>query len=151
MKINVYSVEKNQNPHIKSVVQEYIKMCSKYAQLNDEVIFSKNIAKAQNLGENEARASYSKSFLPFLDGFCVSLDAQGEMLDSYEFAKILKNQSKINFFIGGAYGLERDFLSKTQRVISLSRLIYAHKIAKLVLFEQIYRGLSILNNHPYHK
>jgi hypothetical protein len=38
-----------------------------------------------------------------------------------------------------------------KKIISLSRLTYAHKIAKVVLFEQIYRGLCIKNNHPYHK
>ncbi|PID47188.1 MAG: 23S rRNA (pseudouridine(1915)-N(3))-methyltransferase RlmH [Proteobacteria bacterium] len=151
MKINVYSVEKNQDLYVKNLNEEYIKMCLRYANLSDEVVFNKNIAKAQVLGEDEARGSYTKYFLPYLDGFCVSLDSSGEMLDSYEFAKMLKNKSKINFFIGGAYGFEKAFLSKTQRVISLSKLIYAHKIAKLVLFEQIYRGLSILNNHPYHK
>ncbi|MDN5377136.1 MAG: rRNA (pseudouridine1915-N3)-methyltransferase, partial [Sulfurospirillum sp.] len=44
-----------------------------------------------------------------------------------------------------------EFLKKTDKVISLSKLTYAHKIAKVVLLEQIYRGLCIKNNHPYHK
>jgi len=53
--------------------------------------------------------------------------------------------------IGGAYGFNQEFLNKTQKVISLSKLTFAHKIAKTVLYEQIYRGHCIKNNHPYHK
>lgn len=151
MKINVYSIEKNQSLHVKQIIDEYIKMSSKYATLKDEVLFNKQIAKAQNIGQAQAKESYSNTFLPYLDGFNVALDVGGELVDSLEFAEILKNESKINFFIGGAYGLEKGFLSKSQKIISLSRITYAHKIAKIVLFEQIYRGLSICNDHPYHK
>ena len=57
----------------------------------------------------------------------------------------------LNFFIGGAYGFEDDFLKKSDAVISLGKITMSHKIAKAVLLEQIYRGFSILTNHPYHK
>ncbi len=46
---------------------------------------------------------------------------------------------------------ERDFLKKCDTIISLSSLTMAHKIVTLVLLEQIFRGLAIKNNHPYHK
>ncbi len=57
----------------------------------------------------------------------------------------------LSFLIGGAYGFEEDFLNKGHAIISLSKLTMSHKIAKVVLLEQIYRGFSILSNHPYHK
>jgi len=83
------------------------------------------------------------------DGFNVILTPEGKLMDSYEFANIFEH-SKINFFIAGAWGFEEKFKKKGKN-ISLSPLTMSHKIAKLVLFEQIYRGLSIKNNHPYHK
>ena len=43
------------------------------------------------------------------------------------------------------------FLKKSDVVISLGNITMSHKIAKAVLLEQIYRGFSILTNHPYHK
>ena len=46
---------------------------------------------------------------------------------------------------------ENEFLSLCDSVISLSNLTFAHKIATLILSEQIFRSLSIINNHPYHK
>ncbi len=126
-------------------------MIKKYADIKDNVLFNKNIASSQTKGEKEARESYTKVYKPFLKGYSISLDTRGVTLDSYEFSDIFKNNSHINFFIGGAYGFEENFLNKTQKVISLSNLTYAHKIAKVVLFEQIYRGLCINASHPYHK
>ena len=86
-----------------------------------------------------------------MSGFCVGLDEKGKELDSIEFAKLLKNKTKISFFIGGAYGFNKSFKAKMDQIISLSKFTLAHKIAKLVLFEQIYRALSINANHPYNK
>jgi len=57
----------------------------------------------------------------------------------------------VKFFIGGAYGFEEEFLQQSNAVISLGKITMSHKIAKAVLLEQIYRGFSILSNHPYHK
>ena len=87
----------------------------------------------------------------FLKGYNIALDVEGLHVKSEEFSTFFDNDVNINFFIGGAFGFESAFLQQTQKIISLSRLTYAHKIAKVVLFEQIYRGLCIKNNHPYHK
>ncbi len=152
MKINVYSIEKNQNQSIKDLINEYIKMSKNYASLKDKIIFSKQIAKAQNTDANKAKEEYSKAYSSYMkDGFNICLDVKGEGVNSMEFANLLKDKSKINFFIGGAFGFENEILKKSQKVISLSKLTCAHKIAKIMLFEQIYRALSILNAHPYHK
>jgi 23S rRNA (pseudouridine1915-N3)-methyltransferase len=64
---------------------------------------------------------------------------------------MLADRAEVNFFIGGAYGHAPEFLKRCDRVVSLSKLTMSHKIAKTVLAEQIYRALTILHNHPYHK
>ncbi|MDR3178428.1 MAG: 23S rRNA (pseudouridine(1915)-N(3))-methyltransferase RlmH [Campylobacteraceae bacterium] len=151
MKITVYSVEKNSQGKTKDIIEEFMKMISRFAKIEDVSLFNSKIASAQSKGAAEAQKSYTQSFEPYVKNYTLALDKDGEELDSTEFSKIFDNDSDIRFFIGGAYGFERRFLNSTQRVISLSRLTYAHKIAKLVLFEQIYRGLCIKNNHPYHK
>jgi len=151
MNIKVFSIEKSSNKTVDILNQEYMKMISRYASIEDEILFNKQIALAQSKGEVEARESYSKIYKPYLKGYNISLDVEGKVLDSFEFSKIFDNEVNINFFIGGAYGFNRDFLCKSDKVISLSKLTYAHKIAKVVLYEQIYRGLCIRNNHPYHK
>jgi len=126
-------------------------MIKRFAKLEDKTVFNKDITISQTKGVKESQKSYSRAYEPYLKGYNVSLDVNGLKLNSFEFSKIFEEGANINFFIGGAYGFEDEFLNKTQKVISLSSLTYAHKIAKIVLFEQIYRGLCIKANHPYHK
>ncbi|MDR0407895.1 MAG: 23S rRNA (pseudouridine(1915)-N(3))-methyltransferase RlmH [Campylobacteraceae bacterium] len=151
MKITVYSIEKTPQSEIKNMIEEFIKMISRFAKIEDISLFSGKIASAQSKGVSEAQKSYTQSFEPYMKNYTLALDESGENLNSMEFSKIFDNDADIRFFVGGAYGFEEQFLKRAQRVVSLSRLTYAHKIAKLVLFEQIYRGLCIKNNHPYHK
>lgn len=150
MEILIYSIQKNQDGFLKEI-DEYIKMSKKYAKIKENVFFSNKIAKAQSKSRSDSLVAYDEIYEPKIDGFCVALDECGSMLNSVGFAELLLDKSKVSFFIGGPYGLSEGFKSKMNRVISLSRLTLAHKIAKLVLYEQIFRGLTINANHPYHK
>ena len=151
MNVKVFTIEKSSDKSLEAIASEYTKMISRFAKVEEIKIFNKQIASAQMIGEKEARASYTKAYEPYLKGYNVALDVQGEQLSSEQFSALFDQDVSIIFFIGGAFGFDEVFLGKTQKIISLSRLTYAHKIAKVVLFEQIYRGLCIKNNHPYHK
>ena len=151
MNVKVFTIEKSSDKSLDAIANEYTKMISRFAKVEEIKIFNKNIATAQMLSEKEARASYTKAYEPFLKGYNIALDVEGEHLSSEQFSTLFDSDVNVNFFIGGAFGFDDAFLGKTQKIISLSRLTYAHKIAKVVLFEQIYRGLCVKNNHPYHK
>jgi len=151
LKINIYAIVKPSTDEFDKISKDFIKMSSKYAKVEVHSIFNKNISKAQTIGEKESKDSYTKAYEPFMDGYCIALDVLGKNLDSFEFSQMITNNNKINFFIGGAYGFEKEFLKKCDKVISLSSLTMAHKIVTLVLLEQVFRGLAIKNNHPYHK
>jgi len=127
-------------------------MSSRFAKVEVHSLFNKQIAKAQTLGEKESKQAYNELYIPKLSsGYNIALDVLGTKMDSFKFSGLLKDKTSINFFIGGAYGFDRDFLKKCDRSISLSDLTMAHKIANIVLCEQIFRSLCIINNHPYHK
>ena len=151
LKINIYSIAKSTNDEFDSIIKEFIKMSSKYAKVDIFNMFNKKISKAQTIGQKEAQESYTEAFLPNMQGFNIALDVQGKKLDSFGFAKLIDDKATINFFIGGAYGFNNNFLQLCDTKISLSELTMAHKIAHLVLLEQTFRGLCINNNHPYHK
>lgn len=151
MKINIYQIAKNSNDHFHPIIKEFIKMTSRYGTLEIHNLFNKQIAKAQIIGEIEAQQSYSEVFIPKLNGFNIALDVLGVKLDSFQFSSLITDHATINFFIGGAFGFNKEFLSKCDKIISLSDLTMAHKIANIVLIEQIFRGICIANNHPYHK
>lgn len=133
-------------------MNEFIKMSSKYAKVEVHSLFNKQISKAQTIGQVESQKAYNEIFIPKLDsGFNIALDVLGKKVDSFKFAKLIENKQTINFYIGGAYGFDREFLQKCDTTISLSELTMAHKIANIVLCEQVFRALCIINNHPYHK
>jgi 23S rRNA (pseudouridine1915-N3)-methyltransferase len=143
MQINVYSIEKKED--FQKEIKEFIKKSSQFATVKNITLYSKNLSKSQN-----PQKEYSKIFDKYTQsGYNVILTPDGKLMDSFEFSKIFEH-SNVNFFIAGAYGFDEEFKKKGINV-SLSPLTMSHKIAKLVLFEQIYRGLSIKNNHPYHK
>ncbi|MCZ6173017.1 23S rRNA (pseudouridine(1915)-N(3))-methyltransferase RlmH [Campylobacter ureolyticus] len=150
MEILVYSISK-EKIEFYSEINEYIKMSKKYANIKDKVLFNNQIAKAQSSSKDMALKAYDEAYEPLIEGFCIGLDEGGKMLDSVEFSKLFLAKNKVSFFIGGAYGLSTNFKLKMDKIISLSKMTFAHKIAKLVLYEQIFRGLCINANHPYHK
>lgn len=149
MKINVLSIAKNDS--FDFYYQALIKQCKQFgATLSFKDILTPSILKAQKISPLEAQKSYTHALLPHLSRYNLALHPKGAKLDSFDFAKLLENKQEICFFIGGAYGFEDVFLQHTQS-ISLSSLTLSHQIAKVVLCEQIYRGLSIIAKHPYHK
>ena len=143
MQINVYSIEKKEE--FKKEIEEFIKKSRPFANVKNITLYSKKLLKTNN-----PKREYSIIFEKYINnGFNIILTPDGKLIDSIEFSKLL-NYPQINFFIGGAFGFENEF-KKNGINISLSPLTMSHKIAKLVLFEQIYRALTIKNNHPYHK
>ncbi len=151
MKIDIYTIEKHNRDEYSLPCEKSKKMIHKYANITEHNIFNKKISQAQNRDEKSARESYSRAFEPFMKGYNVILHPEGKILDSFEFYKIFDINTNLNFFIGGAYGFEKSFVDKGDLVISLSKLTFSHKVAKVVLYEQIYRGLTLLHNHSYHK
>ncbi|MGN1071317.1 MAG: 23S rRNA (pseudouridine(1915)-N(3))-methyltransferase RlmH [Bradymonadia bacterium] len=85
---------------------------------------------------------------------CV-LDERGKLFSSVEFAKHLgKLQSQaldMAFAIGGAYGHHETLRQRASLVFALSPLTFPHELARVLVYEQIYRAMTILKNEPYHK
>jgi len=152
MRIRVVSILKKDDKEYLEIIKHFIKMSSKYATLENINLFSKELSSS-NRSEVEIKKLYTKLLIPYItnQSFNIALDVEGKSLDSFAFSEKLESHSQINFFIGGAFGFEREFLNRVDFKISLSNLTLSHKIAKIILFEQIFRGISILNNHPYHK
>ncbi|MDD5373040.1 MAG: 23S rRNA (pseudouridine(1915)-N(3))-methyltransferase RlmH [Campylobacterota bacterium] len=152
MNIEIISIAKKERSTYDPLYKELQKMISRFAKVQDIELFNKDVTKAHTISPEASKAAYTKILEPYIsNGFSVILHPDGKIIDSYEFSKLLDGKIAIKFFIGGAYGFEDDFLKKSSAVISLGNITMSHKIAKAVLLEQIYRGFSILSNHPYHK
>jgi len=85
----------------------------------------------------------------------VALDERGDQLTSQELARRLAGwQARgqdLAFLVGGADGLAAAALERAHERLALSRLTLPHRLARLLLVEQLYRATTILRGEPYHK
>ncbi|WP_457596169.1 23S rRNA (pseudouridine(1915)-N(3))-methyltransferase RlmH [Hydrogenimonas sp.] len=151
MKINLLAIARPERDEYEAICRHFAKMSGRYAKLQTRELFDAKVTRAQESGAAAAQKRYAELFEPYMRGYTIALDPAGKLLDSEAFAGLLEGRSEVSLFIGGAYGHGDDFLKRCDAVVSLSPLTMSHKIAKAVLCEQLYRALTILNNHPYHK
>ena len=88
-------------------------------------------------------------------GETIALDVGGESWTTERFARhlddrMLHGARALTFAIGGADGLPAPLVARATLRLSLSALTLPHRMARLVLLEQIYRALSIIRGEPYH-
>jgi 23S rRNA (pseudouridine1915-N3)-methyltransferase len=85
----------------------------------------------------------------------VVLDERGELLTTAQLADWLKqwmrDGSDAAFVIGSADGVDPELKRGAHRMLSLSRMTLPHGLARVILAEQLYRAVSLLHNHPYHR
>lgn len=85
----------------------------------------------------------------------ITLDERGAPWTTRELAARIEEARlearELVFVIGGPDGLHADFKAAGRPQFALSRLTLPHALARVVLCEQIYRAVSLLNNHPYHR
>ena len=85
----------------------------------------------------------------------VALDGRGKPWSSEELSAQLQRWRMLGkdlaFLIGGADGLDTPVLDRADQRWSLGPLTLPHPIVRIVLAEQLYRAVSLLGNHPYHR
>ncbi|MBU2018632.1 MAG: 23S rRNA (pseudouridine(1915)-N(3))-methyltransferase RlmH, partial [Bacteroidetes bacterium] len=74
---------------------------------------------------------------------------------SIAFSEYLQNQMNqglktLVFLIGGAYGFSDEIYKRAQQKIALSEMTFSHQMIRMIFFEQVYRGMTILKGEPYH-
>jgi 23S rRNA (pseudouridine1915-N3)-methyltransferase len=90
------------------------------------------------------------------DGVIVILDERGESLSSAVFAGRLaawrsQNSPAVAFVVGGDDGLTPSLREKSKLAIGFGAATWPHQLARIMLLEQIYRAVTMLAGHPYHR
>ena len=101
--------------------------------------------------EKEGRELVAKAGKTGADHPVIALDEHGEDLTSVEFSQLLSEHASPVFLIGGPDGLTGEVFERATRRVRLSAMTWTHEMARMLLTEQIYRGLSILRGKPYHR
>ena len=85
----------------------------------------------------------------------IALAIEGKQPDTIALSKKIRSSAlssqKLCFVIGGSLGLSPEVKARADELMSLSLLTLPHRLARIVLLEQIYRSLTIINNKTYHK
>lgn len=85
----------------------------------------------------------------------VALHETGKLMNSKGFAAFVRPlfenpQGECCFVIGGAMGLSQELLARADHLLSLSPMTMPHELAQVVLYEQLFRAMTILANRTYH-
>jgi 23S rRNA (pseudouridine1915-N3)-methyltransferase len=91
-----------------------------------------------------------------MGAFVIALDERGKGLTSPTFSALLSQKqldgfSQFVFLIGGADGLTPEVRGRADLLLSLGTMVWPHKLARVMLMEQLYRAQQIQVGHPYHR
>jgi len=85
----------------------------------------------------------------------VALDERGKVHSTEAFARLIGGWAQegrdVAFLIGGAEGLDPALKQSAHLMLSLSAMTLPHQLVRVILAEQLYRAVSLLRNHPYHR
>ncbi|HVX98909.1 MAG TPA: 23S rRNA (pseudouridine(1915)-N(3))-methyltransferase RlmH [Pseudorhodoplanes sp.] len=90
------------------------------------------------------------------DAAVILLDESGDSLSSASLADLIKaerdaGRAALAFIIGGPDGLARSLRGKGARTLAFGAATWPHQLVRIMLLEQIYRAVTILAGHPYHR
>ncbi len=147
MRFTVLCAGKLKERFFSEAAAEYKKRISRYADVD--------IIEVSDGPDMEAEADRFLKRLPE-DGFKITLEIEGKSFTSGAFAEYineltLRGESHLIFIIGGSDGLSGRIKKKADLHLSFSEFTFPHMLMRVILMEQIYRALKIINHEPYHK
>jgi 23S rRNA (pseudouridine1915-N3)-methyltransferase len=106
-------------------------------------------------GDESTKTKEAEFLLSHTEGIIIALDETGETPTSLDFKQMLeKNRDAgtqtMTFIIGGAAGLAPELKAKA-KLISFGHMTFPHQFVRIMLLEQLYRSMTMMSGHPYHK
>jgi hypothetical protein len=151
LKINIITVGKVKEQYINEGIKEFSKRLSKYVSLKIVELAE----EADNATSVDIESNRILAYLEKTKGYTILLDLKGKELDSVELSnkisKLTINYSEISFLIGGSKGINNMVREKCDYSLCFSKFTFPHQLFRLILLEQIYRSICIINNIKYHK
>lgn len=143
MKIHLIMLGKTRRSEIRALIDDYARRIEHYAEIEISEL-------------RDASASALRKMKIESGAAIILLDASGKQFTSDQFAKWVgglrdRGTRELVFLCGDAEGFPSEIRSAPSQKISLSTLTMPHELARVVLFEQIYRAFAILAGHPYPK
>lgn len=155
MKIKIICVGSPPQSWIKLGCEDYLKRFPKEYDITlihiPAIKFKKNTSIQSVLEQEKKKIMQTLPANPLL----ITLNITGKQYNSVQLSRELKHWTTLNktvyLLIGSAEGLCSSFSQIAYSNWSLSQLTFPHQLVKILLLEQLYRAVSILKNHPYHR
>lgn len=160
MIIRIIAVGRLRERHWKEAAADYSRRIRPYARLEIEEVAEARLKDGASAAEEKkAMQEEGRAILERLkghEGVVVALDRQGRSLDSLQMAAwlegmILEGRGDVAYVIGGPLGLAPEALQRAECRLSFSRMTFPHQMMRVILLEQIYRGMRIMRKEPYHR
>jgi len=155
MKIQVWSIGKDNDPYIRDGIAIFQKRLQHYVDFELRLI--PTVKQAASLSIPELKKQEARIITDMLQpqDYLVALDEHGKMMTTLQLADFLQQRTnagtrQLVLLIGGAFGLDSVILQRAQLKLSLSSLTFPHQLVRLILTEQLYRAYSVLHNEKYH-
>ncbi|MFO7937417.1 MAG: 23S rRNA (pseudouridine(1915)-N(3))-methyltransferase RlmH [Kiritimatiellia bacterium] len=142
MLIRFITVGKVRDPHLAALCGEMLKRIRFDAKVE--------IREIKDSGRNTDNRRIC-DMLARERGFIIALSEEGRCLGSVEFAeKIGSVHRKLVFVVGGPLGIDAAVKSRADLVLSLSPMTFTHEMARYLLYEQVFRAITINKGRSYH-
>jgi len=155
MKIQVWSIGKDNDPYIRDGIAIFQKRLQHYVDFELRLI--PTVKQAASLSIPELKKQEARIITAMLQpqDYLVALDEHGKMMTTLQLSDFLQQRTnagtrQLVLLIGGAFGLDPVILQRAQLKLSLSSLTFPHQLVRLILTEQLYRAYSVLHNEKYH-
>ncbi len=158
VRIKVRAIGRVKEPFIRDAIADYAKRISQYCQIECIEFPEAPVPDDHPSTIEKACASEGKRLCSGIGAqeYVIVLDRMGRPVSSEGFAGIIKRLEvegpyQVVFIIGGPYGLSDECTMRADMILSCSAMTFPHQLARLILYEQIYRAFSIIRGQPYHR
>ena len=143
MLLDVIAVGKVRSRELSALAAEFAKRLGAYARLKVTELADSDVA-----GEGKA---ICRELDRVRGAKVVVLTEEGKLFTTAAFAAFLKScDTRVVFVVGGPFGLAPEVKAKADLLWSLSPLTFTHEMARLLLFEQLYRASNFNAGGSYH-
>lgn len=156
--VTVLTVGRLKDRFFEDASAEYLKYLKQYAKT--EIVEIAAAALPDEPAASQIEAALTKEADAILkripdNAFVAALCIEGKQFSSEDMADLLKSNQQtgkpVVFIIGGSYGLSDRVKKRADVKLSMSRMTFPHRLARIMLLEQIYRGFTINAGKTYHK
>ena len=155
MKIKLLFIGKENLEELQTAAQDYISKINNYNSFDIEAI--PYIKNTKSLSIELQKKQEGELFLKKISSqdIVVLLDECGKEYRSIQFSQFMQQRlnsgcKNVLFLIGGAYGFSEELYQRANFTLSMSKMTFPHKLARLFFLEQLYRAFTILKGEPYH-